>query len=394
MKQSLSLDEIEVYTNNTLDYSISWHWLVKTLESNPNLWEEKKEQIAKIAEMLPYEFRRAPFDSYRIDKELGFDQREGPEYEFESFLDEPMPLWKISGIANFDLSKKKNLWKEFSLKYSIPYWQLTRWMYSNTKPLEYLPEPFLKKIQGLSLCHIDPKDLELLKIFQNKDNWNHWDFLEWHWIRDDSSKHIIAWMESLENGKLKKFSLNYSQIGTKGYSKLGQLISFWKDLESLTLHNVYLGEDELYCLLNQNPEVKNLKSISLDDSSFSNGGKEELHPEHFVAMAESGWFNKLERLHLRYHKLGTDGISALGESHAFESLQFLRIEVGRMDDEQLLLLSEIPWKKLAYISLSYNSKVTEHGLTNFKNTKLFENCTYVYIEHSNGKSLSKGSLFK
>lgn len=395
MKQSISLDELEVYTKDTLDYNAAWHWLIKYIESQPKVRiYESKLQIERISEMIPAEWRGAPINSYRVDLEVGFDQREGPDYEFDSFSEELTPVWYISGIAYFDLKIKKELWKEFSLNHKIPYWSLSHWMYSQVNASEYLSKSFSQKIQGLSLSHINSKDAELLARFQEKENWKHWDYLEWHWLRDDrNSYNILPWIEVLNEKKLRSFGLQYCQLGEAGYEKLGGLKGFWKELEYLKLNNVYFGGVELEAILNSSPKVQNLKSLSLDDSSLSNGGKEELKPEHFVTMAKSGWFDRLERLHLRYHTLGRHGITALGESKAVETLQYLKLEVGRLDDEQILLMDNFDWKNLKYISFSFNSKITKEGLEKFQQTKVYEKCRYVYIELNGGKSLSKGSLF-
>jgi hypothetical protein len=393
--KTIPLNDLENYVNLTLDYQSTWHWLMKYMESNRHWWQSEsgeREQIERIANSIPPEWRWASSDSYRLDKEVGFDQREGPEYEFDKFLEEVLPEWNLSGIASFDLSVKKEAWKEFALKHPIPYWSLSRWRYASADPSDYLSKSFFQNIQGLGISQIDPKDRNLLSRFQDQDSWKHWDYLGWDWLWGDNPDHLTAWIDILEESNVKKFSFKSSRPGVIGMKKLGQLRKFWNRLESLTLHGIMLGDVEMDSILNENPSIQNLKSISLDDSPMSNGGKESLQPNQFLDMARAGWFQNLERLYLYYHRLGMEGLRALGESGAVQSLRYLRLGVGNMKDDDLLLLAEFPWEKLNYISLSFNYGITRDGLEAFRKTKLYDNCHYVYIEHKDGNSLSKGSL--
>lgn len=394
--KEISLPILDDYVSLTLDYQATWHWLSKHWEKYPRLWEEDSsdwELIQSIAKKIPEDYKFAPHFSYRIDKEVGFDPREGPEYEFEKFLDEVKSIWKLSGIANFDLTMKANLWKEFSTKHPIAIWALSRWQYSQLDPKNIFYPELFKNLLGISLSHIKPTDTALLKIFQNKSAWSHWNYLEWQWLWGDDPRAVLPWIELLEGQNIRSLSLKHMKLGVPGFKTLGRLKSFWEDLESLTLNQVYLGEDEITTVLDENPKFNNLKYFHWDDSPISNGGKPVLEPRHFVSLIKSGWFDRLERLHLYYHTMGKEGLQALGESSAIETLRYLRLGVGGMGDEDLLLLASFPWKKLNYISLSYNSKITTEGLDAFQKTRLYENCRYVFIQNTNGKSLNKGSLF-
>lgn len=389
----ISLDRLETYGIQTLDYGTVWHRLQQYCKSNVHWWETNaKEQIVRIANRIPREWRFAPSCTYRIDREVGFDQREGPEYEFDKFLDELDPIWNISGIAHFDLSRKSDLWKAFAYTNRIPIWALSRWQYSRLNPENIFREEFLRSLAGLSLSHIDPKDTGLLKIFQKKETWCHWDYMEWQWLWGDNPTHILPWIDLLQGQNVRNLSLKYMQLGLPSYRALGKLQNFWENLESLTLQQVYLGEEELGAILDGNPQVRQWKFLSLDDSPMSNGGKPALGPEQFVQLGKSGWLGGLERLHLKYHSLGSKGIRALGESCATKSLKHLRMEVGRVSDSELLLLAEFPWEKLHYISLSYNSGITQEGLAKFQETELFDKCSQINIEAGQGKSMRKDGL--
>jgi hypothetical protein len=392
--KNVSLDTLEEYLTQTLDYQMSWHALVRQGEKFvDNLSESSDwERMKTIAHKIPAEWRSAPGSSYRIDNEVGGDQSEGPIYEFDRFLDEVKPLWNLSGLAGFDLTKKSDLWKEFSAKNTIPIWSLTGWKFSGLNINELLSTDLLQRLSGMSLSQIKPGDVDLLKIFQNKEVWQHWEYMAWRWLWGDNPEQLLPWFELLEDTNLKTFELHSSNINKRGWQQLGRLRNFWENITAITLHGVKLGDEEMDDLMAGNPALGQLKSLSLDDSPLSNGGKESLTARQFVAMCRMGWLDKLERLSLYYHRIGREGIQALGESSAVDTLQYMRLSVVNMNDEDLLLLSEIPWKNLNYISLSHNKNISNRGLEVFQQTPLFQKCRYVYIQNSNGPSLSKGSL--
>lgn len=391
--KTIDLYELSEFLDKTSKYRTTWHWITKYCKANPDWWNSiAKDLIQSLADRIPPIFKEAPWESFRIDKEIGFIQREGPEYKFESFIEPPKHIWNISGIASFPISIKTELWKEFSSTNKISYWSLENWSSASLATKDILTDNFSKQILGLKFTQINPLDKGLLAWFQNFENWSHWNYIEFQSLWSEKGKEIHPWIDILNNHKLEHFALNSCSLDVAAYRKLGQLTEFWNNTQSLNLEQVMFGSEELSALLEGNPPIHSLQYLSLNDSPMSNGGKETLKPKDFVRIAKAGWFKNLEYLQLWYHELGRDGLLALAESGGLSSLKCLSLTAGNFDDEILLTLGSLPWKQLACINISYSSKLSDTAIEKFKLTTAYNNCISVYIHNLKGKPHSKGAF--
>ncbi|WCL49664.1 hypothetical protein [Leptospira sp. GIMC2001] len=391
MLEEISIDDLQLWSDSKMSHNTLWNKIFRYVELNQNnINTIVEEKLRRICSQIPDEFRWAPARSYKVDREISFDQREGPEYEFVKFLENPSFLWSLAGNASFSIDKNQSLWKDFASKHRIPIWFLSRWIFNKQELADKIfTNDFFQNHKGLNLSHFDPKDLNLLNLFSKTEKFMHWDYLGWSWMRNNEPKYFQDWLTLLNYAQPKRFSLTYSNPGLRGFQTLSKLDCFWQNLESLELKSVLFGDDEAELLYDSAPPTKKLKLLKLDDSPISNGGKAALSSKTFVAMAKKGWFDSLEDLDLGYHTLGIDGIKALADTGALDNLTRIRLVCGMNGDEDLIEFCRKDWKKLKNISITY-SRITEKGIQSIENSGTIQNAEFLYLSPLTGKSLSKG----
>lgn len=340
-----------------------------------------------LAELFPDEERVVSRKAYCHMTEIDTGDREGPQWQFDSYLHEPAPIFRLARYAYHDFSNGVDAWLNFVARRQIRHWHFEGLRYRSAAELKpVFSDEYFRDSTGATLTWISAEDEAMRSLFSRPGSMRHWKVLRFEWLRSDEKSSFEKWFSLFADTELRRFSLQSCNPGEEGFRALARS-PFLTGLEDLELLNVVLGSPECEILLQSKYIPRRLKRLKLDDCSLSNG-KPEIDGATFVKLIQSQWFSCLEELENHYHTIGYEGIAALVASPSRTTLRYLSLHNSRLGDEGLKTIFDNSWPNLRGIYISYDH-FSPALMATLKSTPLYAQCPQVSIFPMEGDHIYK-----